>query len=145
MNTMKRNPSSRNPFDKSFSENRNSESRRATMSSTTSHTTPRRRGGSTISDSSRPSQIDTNMLIQSAARSLLDGTSPATTPFSNYGSELAEGKLSRVTPTLRSLETKRLPPMPDEQDRKRFIVSRFLKERFLKEIPRPLLSFVHGL
>ena len=77
-------------------------------------------GGSTFSSStaalSRPS-IDTALLLQSAARSVLD--SDAMTSPSNA----SDVSSPHGTPSLglASLRRERLPAMPDEQDRKRFI------------------------
>lgn len=70
-------------------------------------------GGSTLSttSTSRPS-IDTALLLQSAARSVLDDA--MTTPSSNASEATTRSRLS-------SLQRERLPAMPDEQDRKRFI------------------------
>ena len=64
------------------------------------------------------------MLIQSAARSVLDGTTPTSNPMSDDGTEYSPTRSTKPVPTLESLETKPIPPMPDEQDRKRFIVSK---------------------
>lgn len=78
--------------------------------------------GSTYSAStaahSRPS-IDTAFLLQSAARSVLD--SDGVTSPSN-ASDTSSRQGTPVTPAgLSSLQRERLPAMPDEQDRKRFI------------------------
>ncbi|KAL7575719.1 hypothetical protein ACA910_003053 [Epithemia clementina (nom. ined.)] len=83
----------------------------------------RRKNGSSASNaSSQASSNDhTNLLIQSAARSVLDGASQSSTPMSDDGSESALTASIKPAPSLESLETKPLPPMPDEQDRKRFI------------------------
>jgi hypothetical protein len=71
-------------------------------------------------------------LIQSAARSMLDDATPETAASGVSDDEsdscsLAEGKLgnlrSAFSPTLSSLQhMKELPAIPDEQDRRRFIV-----------------------
>ena len=86
-----------------------------------------RAGGSTTSSNSRPSQLDTNHLIQSAAKSILDESSPGST---NDGSEIHGGFHRHQSPKhngaskLSSLETKpyyNSTMQEDEQDRKRFI------------------------
>lgn len=73
------------------------------------------------------SSVDTASLIQSAARSIMDETSPSTAVSDDEscekGSFTARQALS-PSPTLSSLQMKTLPAMPDEQDRKRFVVSR---------------------
>ena len=93
-----------------------------------SFATPRRGGTGSTFSSNDSSQIDsnshTNMLIQSAARSVLDGTTPTSHPMSDDGTEYSPTRSTKPVPTLESLETKPIPPMPDEQDRKRFIVSK---------------------
>eukprot|EP00977_Amphora_coffeiformis_P008609 scaffold1953_cov176-Amphora_coffeaeformis.AAC.27 len=67
---------------------------------------------------SRPS-IDAALLLQSAARSVLD--SDGVTSPSN-ASDTSSRQGSPATPAaLSSLQKERLPAMPDEQDRKRFI------------------------
>jgi hypothetical protein len=73
----------------------------------------------------RSSSVDTALLIQSAARSILDDASP-TSAVSDAGSGADDSFTARVTspsPTLTSLQMQTLPAMPDEQDRKRFVVS----------------------
>jgi hypothetical protein len=76
------------------------------------------------------SSVDTASLIQSAARSIMDETSPSTAVSDDEsdteGSFSARAALS-PSPTLSSLQMKTLPAMPDEQDRKRFVVSRRLR------------------
>lgn len=57
-------------------------------------------------------------LVQSAAKSLLD-TSTSLVSDDDDLSSVSQGGI--VSPTLRSLERKTLPALPDEQDRKRFI------------------------
>lgn len=73
-------------------------------------------------------------LIQTAVRSVLDDATPSTiisddqseASFVNGGSASPGFRKKKETsPTLESLQKEKLPPMPDEQDRKRFIVSEF--------------------
>jgi hypothetical protein len=68
-------------------------------------------------------------LIQSAARSVLDNLTPSII-VSDAGGErcsCSDGTIGNLrpasSPTLRSLQVKTLPAIPDEQDRRRFIVS----------------------
>ena len=72
-------------------------------------------------------------LIRSAARSILDDATP-NTAFSDDESESLScadgnlgnlGKISIASPSLSSLRIQKMPALPDEQDRKRFIVSGF--------------------
>ena len=79
----------------------------------------------------RPQQArsPTATLIQSAARSVLDNLTPSTI-VSDDKSEIysigddAEGiPIPASSPTLRSLQKEILPAIPDEQERRRFIVS----------------------
>lgn len=71
------------------------------------------------------------LLVQSAVRSVLDDATPTpSTIISGDGSESGScadrtlGKRSPTSsPTLRSLQIETLPAIPDEQDRRRFIVS----------------------
>jgi hypothetical protein len=74
------------------------------------------------------SSVDTALLIQSAARSVLDDNSPITAVSENGSCEEDSftDRASPPSPTLSSLQMKTLPAMPDEQDRKRFVVSRRL-------------------
>jgi len=60
----------------------------------------------------------TASLVQSAAKSVLD-TSPSSTVSDDENSV----EQPPSSPGLRSLLTKTVPAMPDDQDRKRFIVS----------------------
>lgn len=73
-------------------------------------------------------------LIQSAVRSVLDDITPTSTIVSDDQSEasfifpsdspsLRFGKNKQAPPTLESLQMEKIPPIPDAQDRKRFIVS----------------------
>ena len=82
-------------------------------------------------------------LIHSAVRSVLDDATPNSTIISDDQSETSAARLpgdSSVSPrfwtnsqqqqqqevsspTLESLQMERIPPIPDKQDRKRFIVS----------------------
>jgi hypothetical protein len=69
------------------------------------------------------------LLVQSAVRSVLDDATPSTI-ISGDGSEsgsCADGTLGKLrpasSPSLRSLQMETLPAIPDEQDRRRFIVS----------------------
>jgi hypothetical protein len=71
-------------------------------------------------------------LIQSAARSILDDGTPSSA-VSDDGSEScsgADGTLgpsrTPASPTLASLQIETMPALPDEKDRKRFVVSIFL-------------------
>lgn len=74
------------------------------------------------------SSVDTAMLLQSAARSVLDtdNASPSTTTAVSEDGSGYNDRSSVVTDpdntTLQSLQTKTLPALPDEQDRKRFVV-----------------------
>jgi hypothetical protein len=68
------------------------------------------------------SSVDTALLIQSAARSILEETSPSTAVSDDESCAEGSRALS-PSPTLSSLQMKTLPAMPDEQDRKRFVVS----------------------
>jgi hypothetical protein len=73
----------------------------------------------------RSPSVDTALLIQSAARSLVDETSPSTAVSDDGSCEEGTARsASSPSPTLTSLQMKTLPAMPDEQDRKRFVVSR---------------------
>ncbi len=78
------------------------------------------------------SSINTASLIQSAARSILDGLSPRTNVSSDDDSCSSNGGQRSSMPSLNleSLQTRVVPAMPDEQDRKRFLV-RFSFEREL--------------
>lgn len=68
-------------------------------------------------------------LVRSAVRSVLDEATPSTivSDDRSEGGSFVDGDLVTLnqtrSPTLASLQTQRLPPIPDEQDRKRFIVS----------------------
>ena len=69
-------------------------------------------------------------LIQSAVRSVLDDATPSTIVSddrSDEGRSYVDGEHFTSayfpSPALDSLQVERLPPIPDEQDRKRFIVS----------------------
>lgn len=62
--------------------------------------------------------INAASLIQSAARSILDDSPPGTD-----GDSCSNGQRSTPSLTLQSLQTRIVPAMPDEQDRKRFLVS----------------------
>jgi hypothetical protein len=68
--------------------------------------------------SSTISSLDTASLIQSAARSILDSRSPET-DMSDTDDE--RSFCSNDVPALRSLETRTVPALPSEQDRKRFV------------------------
>jgi hypothetical protein len=85
------------------------------------------------------SSVDTASLIQSAARSILDDTSPNTAVSDDEsdaeGSFATRAALS-PSPTLSSLQMKTLPAMPDEQDRKRFVVSCRLWKNHMRVIWR---------
>jgi hypothetical protein len=70
-------------------------------------------------------------LIQSAARSILDDGTPSTA-VSVDGSESCSGadgtfgpSRTSASPTLSSLQIETIPALPDENDRKRFVVSVF--------------------
>jgi hypothetical protein len=71
-------------------------------------------------------------LIQSAARSILDDGTPSTavSDDDSEGCRSAYGTLGSSRPpaslTLASLQMETMPALPDEQDRKRFVVSIFL-------------------
>lgn len=105
-------------------------------------------GSSTSNVSSRASSNEhANSLIQSAARSVLEGKSPISIPLSDDGSEYASTASTKPVPTLESLETMPIPPMPDEQDRKRFVVrecSSLYRISFLLVL-RHLLNFQSGM
>lgn len=71
-------------------------------------------------------------LIQSAVRSVLDDATPGSIVSddrSDGGSFLDDPVTPKnaFSPTLESLQIEPLPPLPDEQDRKRFIVSATLE------------------
>lgn len=71
------------------------------------------------SSAARPT-INTALLLQSAARSVLDSeamTSPSNASETETSSPAGHGTPSRLS----SLQRERLPAMPDEQDRRRFI------------------------
>jgi hypothetical protein len=68
--------------------------------------------------------INTAALIQSAARSVLDDTTTSTIFSDDESCAHGSHRLPRTSSTLRSLQTKTLPALPDEQDRKRFVVRR---------------------
>ena len=76
-------------------------------------------------------------LIQSAARSILDEATPNSAiskDRSVEGESFANdeaGFSHTFYPALESLLVERVPPIPDEQDRKRFIVSAALQMTFL--------------
>jgi hypothetical protein len=65
--------------------------------------------------------INTASFIQAAARSILD-SSPSGTNLSDDDS-CSNGHDKTSSLTLESLQTQVAPAMPDEQDRKRFLVS----------------------
>ena len=127
---VKRSSREQQHFSRSHEERTDTDSNNPAGTGRFSFRTPRRLGRTRLSSSTSSSRSQvassnahTNMLIQSAARSVLDGTSPNSTPLSEDGSEYASSASSKPVPTLQSLETKPIPAMPDEQDRKRFIVS----------------------
>ncbi len=68
-------------------------------------------------------------LIHSAVRSVLDDATPSTimSDDRSEGESFVDGDMVTPkhtdSPELESLQIERLPPIPDEQDRKRFIVS----------------------
>jgi hypothetical protein len=64
------------------------------------------------------------LLIHSAARSILDDGTPSTA-VSDDGSESYSGARIPSSPTLASLQIETMPALPDEKDRKRFVVSIF--------------------
>ena len=86
---------------------------------------------STSTHSSLTTTINTASLIQSAARSVLDSVyTPTSTNVSDDEDEAenddeggARQKQNISIPTLESLQKEALPALPDEQDRKRFVVS----------------------
>ena len=82
-------------------------------------------------------------LIHSAVRSVLDDATPNSTIISDDQSETSglpgeyaasprfwtnshHQQQQASSPTLESLQTERVPPIPDKQDRKRFIVSTYM-------------------
>lgn len=71
--------------------------------------------------STASSSINTASLIQSAARSILDGSSPET--HVSDDDSCSNGHRNTPSLTLQSLQARVVPAMPDEQDRKRFLVS----------------------
>lgn len=77
------------------------------------------------SGSAVSSSINTASLIQSAAKSMLDDSSPGTNLSDDDSCSNGHRNGHRQMPslTLRSLQARVLPAMPDEQDRKRFLVS----------------------
>lgn len=86
---------------------------------------------STSTHSSLTTTINTASLIQSAARSVLDSVyTPTSTNVSDdedddeNDEELRRQQRHLPIPTLESLQKRSLPAMPDEQDRKRFVVSK---------------------
>lgn len=85
---------------------------------------------STGTHSSLTTTINTVSLIQSAARSVLDSVyTPTSTNVSDDEDDECDAEKRRrqrqnlPIPTLESLQKQSLPAMPDEQDRKRFVVS----------------------
>jgi hypothetical protein len=82
------------------------------------------------------SSVDTASLIQSAARSIMDDTSPSTavSEDGSYDHSFTAAHSSATNETysdttLRSLQMKTLPTLPDEQDRRRFVVRVLLNEK----------------
>lgn len=101
-------------------------------------------GRSSLLSNTANSRTPSASLIQSAVRSVLDDASPSTIVSDDRSDDSEEGAESFVdgnrvtpnkyypgknknndssTPTLESLQMQQIPPIPDEQDRKRFIVS----------------------
>lgn len=68
-------------------------------------------------------------LVQSAAKSLLDVSNSQVSDDESLGGHHAP--LSSPVATLRSLQTEKLPALPDEQDRKRFLVRNQMKHHVL--------------
>ena len=103
---------------------------------------------STSTHSSLTTTVNTASLIQSAARSVLDSVyTPTSTNVSDdedEGENDQERKRQQrhmAIPTLESLQKESLPAMPDEQDRKRFVVSRILSfnlhfRKYIFEVPK---------
>jgi hypothetical protein len=86
-------------------------------------------------------------LIQSAVRSVLDDATPSTVVSDDRSEEgsFVDGDpvASRYSssPALHSLQIERLPPIPDEQDRKRFIVSSASFGLLQPSLPHTVVSY----
>lgn len=71
--------------------------------------------------SNASSSVNAASLIQSAARSILDDSSPGTNVSDDEHDDDDDGPPRSAPSKLQSLQSKTLPAFPDEQDRKRFV------------------------